>query len=108
MTVWLILIGMGLVTYGIRLAFILLIGRMKVPESLRRLLRFVPPAVLGAIIFMGVLMPEPDGVLVLSPLDNVRIIAAGLAVFVAWRTKKILPTIVVGMISFWILQGVLG
>lgn len=80
MSVWLILIGMGLVTFGIRLALILLIGRM----------------------------PEPDGVLVLSPLDNVRIIAAGLAVFVAGRTKRILPTIVVGIISFWILQAVLG
>lgn len=106
MNVWLILIGAGLATFGIRLAFILLIGRMEVPESLRGLLRFVPPAVLGAIIFLGILMPE--GSLALSPLDNVRIIAAGLAVSVAWRTKKILPTIVVGMISFWILQAVLG
>jgi branched-subunit amino acid transport protein len=104
--IWLILLGMGLVTYAIRLAFILLIGRMDVPERLRGLLRFVPPAVLGAIIFLGVFMPE--GPLVLSPVENVRIIAAGIAVIVAWRTKKILPTIAVGMIAFWILQIVWG
>jgi branched-subunit amino acid transport protein len=108
MTVWLILIGMGLVTFGIRLAFILLIGRRAVPGSLQRLLRFVPPAVLGAIIFLGVLMPEPEGVLVLSPLANGRIVAAGLAVFVAWRTKKILPTIVAGILSLWVFQAVRG
>ena len=106
MSVWLVLIGAGLVTFGIRLAFILLIGCMEVPDSLHGLLRFVPPAVLGALTFLGVLMPE--GSLALSPLDNVRIITAGLAVIVAWRTKKILPTISVGMISFWILQAVLG
>lgn len=108
MTVWLVLMGMGLVTFALRLALVLLIGRMELPQSLRRLLRFVPPAVLGAIIFMAVLMPAPDGVLLLSPLANVQIIAAGMAVLVAWRTKKILPTILVGIVSFWILQVVLG
>ncbi|MBK8900010.1 MAG: AzlD domain-containing protein [Anaerolineaceae bacterium] len=106
MSVWLVLIGAGLVTFGLRLAFILLIGRVAVPDGLRRLLRFVPPAVLGAIIFLGVLMPE--GALMLSPRENVRIITAGLAVIEAWRTKKILPTILAGMISVWILQAVLG
>ncbi|NLF64380.1 MAG: AzlD domain-containing protein [Chloroflexi bacterium] len=108
MTVWLILIGMGLVTYATRLAFILFIGRVDVPESVRGLLGFVPPAVLGAIIFMGVLLPDSEAVLVLSPLENLRIPAAGLAIFVAWRTKKILPTIVAGIVSLWILQAVLG
>ncbi|MBK8987282.1 MAG: AzlD domain-containing protein [Chloroflexi bacterium] len=106
MSVWLVLIGAGLVTFGLRLAFMLLVGRMTLPDSLCSLLRFVPPAIFGAIIFLGVLMPE--GVLLLSPRENVRIITAGLAVLVAWRTKKILPTILVGMISFWFLQAVLG
>ncbi len=106
MNVWLVLIGAGLVTFSLRLAFILLIGRVAAPEGLSKVLRFVPPSVLGAIIFLGVLMP--DGVLILSPRENGRIITAGLAVIVAWRTKKILPTIGVGMISFWILQAVLA
>lgn len=105
MSVWLVLIGAGLVTFALRLALILLIGRMELPQSLRRPLRFVPPAVLGAIIFLAVLMPQ--GSPALSPLDNARIITAGLAVIVAWRTKKILPTIAVGMISYWILQALL-
>lgn len=106
MNVWLVLLGAGLVTFGLRLAFVLLIGRVAVPEGLHRLLRLVPPAVLGAIIFLAVLMPE--GALLLSPRENGRILAAGLAVLVAWRTQKILPTILAGMVSFWMLQAVLG
>lgn len=106
MNLWLILIGMGLVTFAVRLTFILLIGRIDVPDKLLGMLRFVPPAVLGAIIFLEVL--RPGGVLALSPLENIRLISAALAVIVAWRTKKILPTIAVGMISLWVLQAVMG
>lgn len=96
----------GLITFALRPTFILLVGRMELPQSLRRPLRFVPPAVLSAIIFLAVLMPE--GSPALSPLHNARIITAALALLVAWRTKKILPTIAVGMTSFWILQARLG
>jgi len=106
MNLWLILIGMGLVTFAARLTFILLIGRIDVPDKLRGVLRFVPPAVFGTIISLEVL--RPGGVLTLSPLENIRLISAALAVIAAWRTKKILPTIAVGMISLWVLQAVIG
>jgi branched-subunit amino acid transport protein len=57
MNYWLILIGMGLVTFGTRLLPIVLLGRIEIPVVVQRALRFVPPAVLSAIIAPELLMP---------------------------------------------------
>ena len=104
MTLWLTMLGMGMVTYAIRLSFILLLGRVEIPARIRQALRFVPPAVLSAIIFPELLRPQ--GRLDLSP-GNVRLLAGLLAALVAWRTKNILLTIAVGMGALWIFQAIL-
>jgi branched-subunit amino acid transport protein len=93
----------GLLTFGMRLSFIYLLGRFEVPEAMRRALRFVPPAVLSAIVFPEVL--RPTGSMDLS-LDNHRLLAGVIAILVAWRTKNMLLTILLGMILLLILQVV--
>lgn len=103
MNYWLIIIGMGLVTYGIRLSSIVLLGRREFPTIVQRALRFVPPAVLSAIIFPELF--QHSGQFDLS-LTNMRLLAGVLASIVAWRTKNVLATIVVGMIALWLLQAV--
>lgn len=103
MSTWLIILGMGLVTYAIRLSLIALLGHMDVPPLVRRGLRFVPPAVLSAIIFPELL--RPAGALDVS-LGNVRLLAGILATLVAWRTKNILLTIAVGMAALWSLLAI--
>lgn len=91
--IWATMAAMGLVTYLTRLSFIALWGRFDVPELLRDALRYVPPAVLAAIIVPDVLMP--GGSLDVS-LGNERLLAAAVAALVAWRTRNALLTIVVG------------
>jgi len=102
MTIWLIIIGMGIVTYAIRLSLIVLLGRINVPPTMQRALRFVPPAVFSAIIFPEVL--RPSGALDIS-LGNDRLIAGVLAAGVAWRTKNVFLSIAVGMVALWILSA---
>lgn len=101
MTLWLTILGMGLLTYAIRLIPILALERLPLPPRLRQALRFVPPAVLSAIIFPELLWP--GGVLDLS-LGNDRLIAGLLAIAVAWSSKNVLLTIAVGMLALWGLQ----
>jgi branched-subunit amino acid transport protein len=105
MNVWLVLLTAGLITFGLRLSFIALFGRLSVPSWLTRALRYVPPAVLSAIIFPDVLLP--GGSLDLSPL-NPRLLAALVAALVAWRTRSLALTIVVGMGILLFLQWALG
>ena len=104
MIVWLTMLLVGLGTYATRLSFILLFGRREIPGGMRRALRFVPPAVLTAIIFPELLLPE--GRLDLS-LGNERLIAGLLAILIAWRTKNVLLTILAGM-ALLLLLGARG
>ena len=104
MTLWLTIFAAGLITYATRLSFILLFERIQIPAWLRRALRFVPAAVLSAII-----LPElvfQDGTLAVTP-TNPRLLAGIVAILVAWRTKNILLTLISGMVTLWILQVIL-
>jgi branched-subunit amino acid transport protein len=105
MTLWLTLLAMGLVTYTIRLSLIGVFGDLQPPPLVTRALRYVPPAVLSAII-----LPElvrPDGPIELS-LTNARLVAGVVAALIAWRTKNVLATIGVGMVTLWVLQWLMG
>ena len=100
---WLILLCIGILTYATRLSFILLFGRVEVPVFLQHALRFVPIAVLSAIILPALLI---NGNTLYLSLHNTRLIAGVVAIVVAWRTKNILLTIIVGMAVLWLLQCV--
>ena len=102
MTIWLTIIGMGIVTYAIRLSLIVLLERIEVPPLVQRALRFVPPAVFSAIILPEVL--SPGGALDIS-FGNDRLIAGILAAVVAWRTKNVFLSIAAGMVALWILSA---
>ncbi len=104
MTLWLTIIGAGILTFLIRLSFVALLGRLAMPEWFHRALRFVPPAVLTAIIIPELVVRA--GALDLSPL-NPRLLAGLLAGVVAWRTRNVLLTIVAGMLALVVLQALL-
>ncbi len=103
MNIWLVMLLGGLVTFGMRFSLIYLFGRIHIPETLRRALHYVPPAVLSAIIFPELFLR--DGQLSLS-LDNVRLLAGLGAVLVAWFSKNTLLTILAGMLFLLLLQVV--
>jgi branched-subunit amino acid transport protein len=101
----LVFVVAGVVTFATRLSFIALLGRMEVPQVVRRALRFVPPAVLSAIILPELVMR--DGAPALS-VENARLLAGVVAAAIAWRTRNVLLTIASGMASLWIIQAVLA
>ena len=105
MSLWLVMLIAGLLTFTTRLSFILLLDRIKIPDWFRRGLRFVPAAVLSAII-----LPElatHNAALDIS-LHNPQLYAGALAVLVAWRTRNVLLTILAGMAGLLIFQALLG
>lgn len=100
MNLWLVMIAIGIATFAIRLSFIYLFGKVQIPALVTRALRYVPPAVLSAIVFPELLMP--GGQFDLS-FGNGRLVAGLLAAVVAWRTKNVVLTIVTGMLVLYIL-----
>lgn len=101
MRIWLIMLAGGLLTFGMRFSLIYLFGRFQVPETMRRALHYVPPAVLCAIIFPELLFRA--GSLDLS-LGNTRLLAGVIAILTAWFTRNTLITILVGMATLLLLQ----
>ena len=101
MNIWLIMIAGGLITFGMRFSLIYLFGRFEVPETMRRALHYVPPAVLSAIIFPELFFQNGNIALTLA---NTRLIAGLAAILVAWFSKSTLLTIIAGMVILLLLQ----
>jgi branched-subunit amino acid transport protein len=91
--------GMMLVTFGVRYPVLALVSRLTLPEWLRSALRFVPPAVLTAIIVPSLLVNGEYG-LWLSP-HNAYLVAGLVAIGVALSGRGILITLVTGMVALW-------
>src|ERR1041385_4254671 len=100
-----IIIGMALVTIGIRYPLLALLGKITLPEPIFRALRYVPPAVLTAIIVPAMLFKNDQ--LIIS-YTNDYLVAGIISVLVAWRSKNLLLTIVVGMASLLVWRWLLS
>jgi branched-subunit amino acid transport protein len=103
--IWLTFIAAGLLTFFTRWSFIALLDKLNAPAWLARALRFVPVAVLPAIIVPDLVLR--GGALALT-LGNERLIAGLIAITVAWRTKNTLLTIGVGMAALLVLRVLIG
>lgn len=100
-TLWLLILVIGVGTFALRLSFIQLAGSIAVPNVLERALRYVPAAVLAALVTPALVYA--DGIPHLS-IQNERLLAGGVAAIVAWCTRNVLFTIVAGMAVLWLLQ----
>ncbi|MEN8172706.1 MAG: AzlD domain-containing protein [Chloroflexota bacterium] len=94
-SIWLVIISVGILTYLTRLSFIMILSHWDTPPIIKRALHYVPIAVFSAII-----LPELffyDGALNIS-VNNPRLLAGMIAIFVAWKTRSVAWTVIVGMI----------
>jgi branched-subunit amino acid transport protein len=99
---WVVIIAVGALNYASRLSFIALFTRVSMPPLLARALRYVPPAMLMALIVpMVAAVATPEAF-------NPRIPAAIVAAVVAWFTRSSLKTMLAGMASLWLLQAALA
>jgi branched-subunit amino acid transport protein len=93
-----LLLGMFVVTFGIRYSMFAVAGRIEFPPQLINALRYVPPAVLTAIIVPSVLIPTGDTIQFNA--GNPYLVGALVAAVVGWFSENLLLTIVVGMLAF--------
>ena len=102
-TLWLTIAGAAIVTFALRISFIVLLGRIEIPPFLERALRYVPAAVLTAVVIP--LLSYANGSLEIS-LGNERLVAGVVAALICWRTRSVPLTRVGGMATLWALQAV--
>jgi branched-subunit amino acid transport protein len=96
---WAVIFAVGALNYLSRLSFIAFFARRSVPPMLARALRYVPSAMLTALVLPMVVDP---GVAVAASMP--KIVAAIIATAVAYFKLGTLWTLGVGMTAVWILQ----
>jgi branched-subunit amino acid transport protein len=92
--IFLTIVGMGVVTYLVRLLPVWLLSSRTLPPLVVAWLRFVPVAVLAALLLPGITMPE--GHIDLS-FGNLFLWVAIPAILVAWKTRSFFGTVLVGI-----------
>lgn len=94
MNIWLLIVGVGLGSVLLRASFLVLLRDRMLPESLTLSLGLVPAAVLAALIAPELLYSRENGVF--DPFGP-RLAAGLLAAAVAWKTRNLLLTLIVGL-----------
>ena len=98
MNVILPILGMGLGMYALRLGGMVL-RDVTVPPAWERALRFVPVALLTALVLVSILGRSGDE-------RTFRLIGAAGGALVAWRMGKMWACILAGMAVYWALRAV--
>lgn len=96
----LIIITIGIGTFLLRFSFIYLHGRFKLPSWLEDAMKYIPTAILSALIFPAIILKED---FIWISIKNPRLIAGTIAMFIAWKTKNLLLTTAVGLGIFWLM-----
>ena len=104
MNLWLLFIILGIGNFLLRYSFVYLFGKVELTQGARRALRFVPPTVLLSLIMPAILRNQ--GTLDLS-LYNPRFYAGLVAGLVAYKTRSVLLTFIVGMGLLYLMQTLL-
>ena len=102
---FLLILGMMLVTFSVRYPVMAIVGRVQLPERVFRALRYVPVAVLTAIIIPELFIIEGNFAITLA---NAYLVGGIVSIIVAWRFQNLLLTIVVGMGTFFLWRAIFG
>ncbi|MDC3058371.1 AzlD domain-containing protein [Litorivicinus sp.] len=93
----------GLVTLALKCAFIEGQHYFKLPQWFTDSLELVPPAVLCALVIPGIFQDDIGLVNAFGPVVvDPKPIAAGIAAITFFTTKKMIPTLIVGMASLYV------
>ncbi|MBD3624725.1 MAG: AzlD domain-containing protein [Rhodobacteraceae bacterium] len=91
--IWLLIAGMGIGTYLIRLSFLGLIGDRELHPFVLRCLRYVPVAVLPGLVAPLVVWPAATE----GQPDLARMLAAAAALMIGAATRSMIAAILGGM-----------
>lgn len=103
-TLWIVIVGLGVGTYLIRLSFLGLIGGRPLPEWVLRHLRYTAVAVMPGLIAPLVMWPAATG----GQPDAARLIAACAAFAIGIWRKSVVGSVLGGLFTLYAAQYLLG
>jgi branched-subunit amino acid transport protein len=103
--IFLTILGMMLVTYIPRLVPVWLLSSKSLPQPVVAWLRYVPVAVLAAMLFPAIFVQDNQ---VDVGLSNLFLLAALPTLLVAWKTKSLFGSVIVGAVVVAVARYVFG
>lgn len=97
-----LIVGMGIVTYIPRMLPATVLSQKKLPDILIRFLNYIPAAVLSALLFPNVLVTGHE---INIGISNPLFITSLLTFPIAYKTKNMFLTVIIGMIIIIILNN---
>lgn len=92
-----VILGMAIATYATRAPALLLLSR-RLPPGLERFLSHIPAAIFAALLAPPLLIPGGT----FNPgADAAAAIPAAIA---AWWTRRVPPTILAGLLAYWLIR----
>ncbi len=92
--IFLIIIGMAVVTYIPRMLPLVVLSKVDIPPLITRWLKYVPVAVLSALLFPSILMSNEK---IAIGFENKAMLAAIPCILIAYKTKNLFLTVSVGI-----------
>lgn len=103
-SLWIVIIGLGIGSFGFRFVFLGLIGDRPIPPWILRHLRYTAVAIIPALVAPLVMMPKAtDG-----DFDIPRFSAAMAALLIGYFTKNVLWSMFAGAATLYALLYLLG
>lgn len=102
--IWVVILVLGAGTFLIRYSFIGLVGDRELPGWARRLLRYVPVAVMPGLVAPLIVWPHATG----GEPDPARLLAAAATLAIGALTRSVLGAIAGGMVVLYLALATIG
>ncbi len=103
-TLWLIIVVLGVGSFGLRFMFLGIVGNREMPEWVLRHLRYTAVAVLPGLVAPLVLWPNATG----GATDPARLAAGCVTLAVGYVTKNLFSAIFAGAATLYLFLYLLG
>lgn len=98
---WILIIGMAIVTFASRFFPVLFFAKRKISPALSRWMTYIPVSVFAALVASDIFFWEES--FQLHPLQNIKLLPSLVVFIIAYKTKSLLWSMVVGILGITIL-----
>ena len=105
MKIWILVVGMAIVTYVPRMIPLLIFSKKNLPPWLESWLKYIPVGIFSALVFPAIFIREQ---MFSVTINNIELISSILVFAIAFKTRSLGLSVIVGIISFWILGEVIN
>ncbi|WP_080145593.1 AzlD domain-containing protein [Marinilactibacillus piezotolerans] len=98
---WTLTLGMAVVTYLPRLLPMLLLSKKEISPSFSRWMTYIPVSIFSALVASDIFFW--NGSFNINPAINIKLIPSVLVFFIAYKTKSLLWSMIIGLVGITLL-----